>query len=191
MIENHDLLGLLRKTGAILDGHFLLTSGNHSDVYVEKFRILENPEALDRLCQAMAAHFRDSRIELVVGAAIGGILLAGGVGRHLGVRHIFAERVNGKLEFRRGFLVSPGTRVLIVEDIVTTGGSVMELIDLLKENDAEIIGIVEMVDRSKNGISFDPITKTLLKLPSQSWKPENCPLCKQSIPLTSRGRSGK
>ncbi|MFQ6611054.1 MAG: phosphoribosyltransferase family protein, partial [Fidelibacterota bacterium] len=164
---------------------------NHSDVYVEKFRILENPEALDRLCQAMAAHFRDSRIELVVGAAIGGILLAGGVGRHLGVRHIFAERVNGKLEFRRGFLVSPGTRVLIVEDIVTTGGSVMELIDLLKENDAEIIGIVEMVDRSKNGISFDPITKTLLKLPSQSWKPENCPLCKQSIPLTSRGRSGK
>ena len=191
MIEDLDLLELLKNTGAILDGHFLLTSGNHSNIYVEKFRVLENPEVLDRLCQAMAASFRESEIELVVGAAIGGILLAGGVGRHLDVRHIFAERVDGRLEFRRGFFVSPGTKVLIVEDVVTTGGSVFELIDLLKQYNANIIGIVDMVDRSKNGLNFDPFTQTLLKLPSQSWKPEDCPLCKESIQLTSRGRSGK
>jgi len=191
MIPENELLDLLKNTGAMLDGHFLLTSGNHSDIYIEKFRVLENPVALDRVCRAMAEYFRDCEIDVVVGAAVGGILLAGGVGRHLGVKHIFSERVNGKMEFRRGFFIPPKTKVAIVEDIVTTGGSVVELIDLVNEMGASISGVVDLVDRSQNGVIFKAPTYSLLKLPSQSWALKDCPLCQKLVPLTSRGRSGK
>ena len=121
MINKNELLQLLKDTGALLEGHFKLTSGRHSNRYIEKFRVLENPDALDQVCRAMAYPYNDKKIELVLGAAVGGILLAGGVGRHLKVKHIFSERVNGKMVFRRGFHFDPGMRILIVEDIVTTG----------------------------------------------------------------------
>ena len=190
-MQSGKLLSLLKETSAIMGGHFLLTSGRHSNVYIEKFRVLENPSALDEVCLEMAKIVKDQNIELVLGAAIGGILITGGVGRHLGVKHIFSERVNGKMILRRGFSIDKGQRVVIVEDIITTGGSVMELIKLAKENGAEIVHVVYLVDRNSDGIDFDIPSTALLKVPSESWEAQNCPLCHEGVAITQRGRSGK
>ena len=190
-MQSHKLLNLLRKTGAILDGHFLLTSGKHSNVYIEKFRILENPNSLDQVCEAMAGIVQGKGVDIILGAAIGGILISGGVGRHLEKKHIFAERINGKMELRRGFSISNGERVMIVEDIITTGGSVFELINLADELSAEIVHVVNLVDRSQIGIDFVYPSTALLNLPSESYNPNNCPLCEQGLPLIERGRTGK
>lgn len=182
---------LLEKSGAILNGHFLLTSGRHSNRYIEKFRVLEKPDALDLVCKEMAAPFKDENIQIVLGAAIGGILIAGGIGRHLGVKHIFSERVNEKMELRRGFDLPDGIRVLIVEDIITTGGSVFELIELAKEYNANIMGVVNLVERSAEPIDFGVRSIPLLNLPSESWEQNDCPLCRDNILFTQRGRTGK
>ena len=190
-MESGELLTLLQNTDAMLEGHFLLTSGRHSDVYIEKFRILEDPNALDQVCRAMAKIVMDENVELVLGAAIGGILIAGGVGRHLSVRHIFSERVNGKMELRRGFSIIKGQRVVIVEDIITTGGSVFELIQLVNEQGAKIVQVVNLVHRSSTEINFGVPSTALLTIPSESWEPNDCPLCKQEMPVTERGRTGK
>ncbi|MDB3868714.1 orotate phosphoribosyltransferase [Candidatus Marinimicrobia bacterium] len=186
-----ELQSLLEDSGAILNGHFLLTSGRHSNRYIEKFRVLEKPDTLDKVCQEMAAPYKNKNVEIVLGAAIGGILISGGVGRHLGVKHIFSERVNGKMELRRGFNLHDGVRVLIVEDIITTGGSVFELVQLVKEYNAEIVGVVNLVERSAEPIEFGVPSTPLLNLPSESWEEKECPLCKDNIKFTKRGRTGK
>ncbi len=190
-MQSGELLNLLKETGAIMYGHFLLTSGRHSNVYIEKFRVLENPAALDEVCREMAEIVKNQNIELVLGAAIGGILISGGVGRHLSVKHIFCERVNEKMELRRGFCITKGQRIVIVEDIITTGGSVIELIELVERQDAEIMHVVNLVDRSSGGVGFGVSSTALLTIPSESWEPENCVLCKQGMAITQRGRSGK
>ena len=190
-MQSGELLNLLKKTGAIMDGHFLLTSGRHSNVYIEKFRVLENPAALNEVCREMAEIVKNQNIELVLGAAVGGILIAGGVGRHLGKQHIFAERLDGKMELRRGFFISKEERIVIVEDIITTGGSVFELVDLAEELSAEIVHIVNLVDRSPEGIDFGYPSTALLNLPSDSYQPDDCPLCKKGLPPIERGRTGK
>ena len=190
-MEPCELLKRLQETGAMLDGHFLLTSGRHTNVYIEKFRVLENPQALDDVCRAMAGTVQNQNVELVLGAAIGGILIAGGVGRHLAVKHIFSERVDGKMELRRGFSITRGQRIVIVEDIITTGGSVFELIQLAKEYEAEIVHVVNLVDRSSGEVNFEVPTTALLTIPSESWEPEDCPLCQQGVAITQRGRTGK
>ena len=181
----------LEDTGAILEGHFLLTSGKHSNKYIEKFRVLENPETLDLVCGEMARLFEDKGAEIVLSAAIGGILLCGGVGRHLGLRHIFAERIDGQLCLRRGFDLPKGIKVLIVEDIVTTGGSIVELIDLCNDHEAEIVGICSLVDRSLKKTDFKHEYKSLLELPIESWDEQDMPDWLKEIPITSPGRSGK
>ena len=190
-MESSELLTLLNETGAMLEGHFLLTSGRHSDVYIEKFRILENPSVLDNVCREMAKVVKNQNIELVLGAAIGGILISGGVGRHLGVKHIFCERVKGKMQLRRGFSIAEGQRIVIVEDIITTGGSVIELIELAADKGAEIVHVVNLVDRSSGNVDFGVPSTALLTIPSESWNPENCLFCKQGIAITQRGRTGK
>ena len=190
-MQSNKLLNLLKDTGAIMNGHFLLTSGRHSNIYVEKFRVLENPSALDEVCRQMSEIVQEKKINLVLGAAIGGILIAGGVGRHLGVKHIFSERVNGNMELRRGFKIEKRQKILIVEDIITTGGSVVELINLANKHQAEIMHVVNLVDRSPEGINFSVSSTALLKIPSESWIENECPLCIKGIELTQRGRSGK
>ena len=190
-MQSNKLLNLLKDTGAIMNGHFLLTSGRHSNIYVEKFRVLENPSALDEVCRQMSEIVQEKKINLVLGAAIGGILIAGGVGRHLGVKHIFSERVNGNMELRRGFKIEKRQKILIVEDIITTGGSVVELINLANKHQAEIVHVVNLVDRSPEGINFSVSSTALLKIPSESWIENECPLCIKGIELTQRGRSGK
>ena len=183
---------LLTKTNAIMDGHFLLTSGLHSPHYVEQFNVLQHPEYTQRLCEAMAEKFRDAGIETVVGPVTGGVLLAHETGKALGTRAIFTERENGRMTFRRGFSLRPGERVLVVEDVVTTGGSIQEVIDVVKENGGIPVAVSMLVDRSGGKASFGDVPATaLLHMDVETYSPEECPLCKQGIPMTKRGRTGK
>ena len=183
---------LLIETSAIMEGHFLLTSGLHSPRYVEKFNVLQKPVYTEKLCRAMAEKFKDANIETVVGPVTGGILLAHETGKALGTRAIFTERENGKMTFRRGFTLHEGERVLIVEDIVSTGGSIREVIDVVKEHGGIPVAVSMLVDRSGGKATFGDVPSTaLLHMDVQTYKPEECPLCKAGIPMTKRGRTGK
>ena len=191
-MNSKEVLDLLEWSGAIMKGHFKLTSGRHSDTYIEKFRLLENPIALDKICITMSEKFSAKEVDLVVGAAIGGILIAGGVGRHLNTKHIFSERVNGDMQFKRGFSIEKNSNIIIVEDIITTGGSVRELIDLLViDYKVNIVGVVCIVNRSEDNLDFGSPFISLLNLPSQSWDKSNCPTCLKKIPLSKPGSTGK
>lgn len=191
-MTEQDVEELLVKTKAIMKGHFLLTSGLHSPIYVEKFNVLQHPQYTEMLCKELAKRFADKNIQTVVGPMTGGILLAHEVGKALGTRAIFTERVEGKMTFRRGFSLAEGERVLIVEDIVTTGGSVREVIEAVKKEGAVPVGIGLLVDRSGGKASFGDVPhEALLHLSVTTYKPENCPLCRDNIPMTKRGRTGK
>ena len=183
---------LLVKTNAIMNGHFVLTSGLHSPHYVEKFNILQHPKYTEQLCKAMAEKFKDSQIETVVGPMTGGILLAHETGKALGTRAIFTERVNGKMTFRRGFALHKGERCLIVEDIVTTGGSIREVIDVVKAAGGIPVAVSMLVDRSGGKATFEDVPSTaLLNMDVETYEPATCPLCQKGMPLTKRGSTGK
>jgi len=181
----------MQSTGAILEGHFQLTSGRHSDVYLEKFRLLERPEIVEEIGHLMAKVFNEEEIDVVLGVAVGGILLSHSTAKVLGVHGIFAERVNGKLALRRGFFLNAEDRVLIVEDIVTTGGSIKELLGLVEEYGAHIVGVVYLVERNREDVDFGYPSKPLMRYPAVSWDSDSCPLCQKGIPVKSRGRTGK
>ncbi|MBP2650669.1 MAG: Orotate phosphoribosyltransferase [Firmicutes bacterium] len=190
-MEEVQVKQLLIDTGAILEGHFLLTSGLHSPLYVEKFQALQWPEHTAKMCAALAERFKDDNIDVVVGPVTGGILLAHEVGKNLGTRAIFTERENGKMTLRRGFVINKGERVLVVEDIVTTGGSVQEVIEVVKAQGGELVGVGLLVDRSGGKVNFGVRTEGLLHLAVPTHQPDNCPLCAAGIPITKRGRTGK
>ncbi|MGI2335565.1 MAG: orotate phosphoribosyltransferase [Dehalogenimonas sp.] len=182
---------LFIKSGAVLNGHFKLTSGLHSPVYWEKFRIIENPEAAVALCGMIADHFRELGIELVVGPTTGGIILAFEVARQMELPAAFAEKEeSGERRFRRGFKIAPGCRVLIVDDVLTTGKSTREVIDALSRHQADILGIGVLVDRSDKPLDFGgtPLF-SCLKAVTPAYPPENCPLCRDGEPLTKPGSS--
>ncbi|MAO85815.1 MAG: orotate phosphoribosyltransferase [Candidatus Marinimicrobia bacterium] len=185
------ILDTLKTTGAILEGHFLLTSGLHSNKYIEKFRLIENPKSLDLVCNEMAKLFSNEDINLVLGAAVGGILISGGVGRELNLKHIFTERVNGIMELRRGFTIDESSKVLIVEDIVTTGGSIFELIDIVNDNNGQVMGITSILDRNQEPVDFGHTYKPLVQYPVDSYPAEQVPDWLNEIPITKPGRSGK
>ena len=192
MMTQEEVRALLVQTGAIMDGHFLLTSGLHSPHYVEKFNVLQHPEYTAQLCAAMAEKFKDANIETVVGPVTGGILLAHETGKSLGTRAIFTERVDGKMTFRRGFSLRAGERVLIVEDIVTTGGSIKEVIEVVKAAGAVPVAVSMLVDRSGGKADFGDVPSTaLLTMDVETYAPETCPLCAKGVPMTKRGRTGK
>lgn len=178
---------LFLQTGALLSGHFVLTSGLHSDTYLEKFAALQYPDLTQKLCDMIAARFADDRVQVVVGPATGGILLAHGVGKVLGTRAIFSEREDGRMTFRRGFTIAPGERVLIVEDVVTTGGSVLEVLNLVKDCQGDIVGVGYLVDRSGGKAEFGVRAEPLMRLEAQAWSADQCPLCAANQPFTSRG----
>jgi orotate phosphoribosyltransferase len=182
---------LLKESGAILDGHFLLTSGLHSATYIEKFKVLQYPLLCDKLCKGIAENFKTQSPNVVLGAAIGGIVISHSVGRALSSRSIFAERENGELILRRGFNIDVGERVVIVDDVVTTGGSILELIDLVVKYGGHILGIGVLIDRSGGRIDFGFPFYSLITLDIPTFKPDECPQCSAGIPLTARGRTGK
>lgn len=190
MMTEQEVKQLLIDTKAILEGHFLLTSGLHSPMYVEKFNVLQHPKYTERLCQELADRFKDQNVELVIGPMTGGILLAHEVGKALGTRAIFTEREKGVMTLRRGFRIEPGTRVLIVEDIVTTGGSVREVVDVVKASQGEIVGVGLLVNRSGGKADFgipNEKVQALLNLTVPTYQPDDCPLCKDYVPMTERG----
>ena len=190
-MNNHSYENILKDCGAILDGHFKLTSGLHSGTYVEKFKLLQYPGLTEKMCKDIAHHFEKSKPNVIVGAATGGIIISQWVASHLGTRSIFAERVDGKLEFKRGFDIKPGERVLVVDDVVTTGGSIYELIDLVAEKNGLLMGVGVLIDRSGNKVDFTVPYHSLLHLDISSYKPDECPLCADNVPMTTRGSTGK
>ena len=186
------VLERLRSAGALKEGHFLLSSGRHSDRYVEKFDLLRQPRDTEQVCRGFADHFRGDQIDVVAGPTTGGIILAFEVGRQLGVAAAYAERVsNGGTgrEFRRGTTFEPGSRVLVVDDILTTGGSVRETLAALQQHPVEIISVAVLVDRSGGQIAFDgvPLFSLVNKLEVTSWSAEECPLCIKGVQLVKPG----
>jgi len=179
-----DIDALLTRTGARLQGHFRLTSGRHSPSYIEKFRIMEDPEATTLLCGLIADRFRGEGISVVVGPATGGIILAYEVARQLGTRAIFAEKgTDGGLIFDRGFVVSPGERTLLIDDVLTTGGSVRQVLSLLETAKADVAGIAFLIDRTNGGVDFGLPLFACHLMSIESYDPAACPLCRQGLPL--------
>jgi orotate phosphoribosyltransferase len=187
MLTKEEILQIFKDTGALMEGHFVLTSGLHSAMYIEKFRILEQPRYTEMLCSEIAENYRNKNIDVVVGPMTGGIILAYEVGKQLGTKAIFTERVDGKMKFRRGFSLSSKDNVLVVEDIITTGGSVFEVIEEVKSFGAKIIGISCLVDRSNGKVKIDHPFKPLITLDVKSYKAEDCPLCKSGTKAVKPG----
>jgi orotate phosphoribosyltransferase len=199
---------LFRRSGALREGHFLLKSGRHGDAYIEKFAVLSDPAATSELCGFWAATHRDhadvARVDLVAGPTTGGVILAFETGRQLGVRAIFAEEVRGddgttRREFRRGFMIEPGERVLLVDDILTTGGSLLAIIPAVEAMGGEIVECAVLVDRSGGRPALtSPTTGRVyplralwhLDLPTYEPGPETCPRCLDGTPLHKPGSSG-
>lgn len=178
MLDEKQILKILKDTNALLEGHFILTSGLHSPHYIEKFRILERPDITELLCKEIAESYRNENVSVVVGPMTGGIILSYEVARQLGVKAIFTERVDGKMKFKRGFKLSYSDRVLIVEDIITTGGSIFEVIEEVKKSRAKIVGLGYLIDRSNGKEKFDIPSRALLTLDVITYKSDDCPLCK-------------
>jgi orotate phosphoribosyltransferase len=188
-MSTDNLLEVLRRIGALKDGHFLLSSGRHSDRYVEKFDLLRRPGATAAICTGIVDRFRGERIDVVIGPTTGGILLAFEVGRQLDVEAAFAERRDGGegREFRRGTVFSPGARVLVVDDILTTGGSVRETLRALADHPVEVVAVALLVDRSGGRVSFDVPHVALATLDVRTWDAASCPLCREGQPLVKPG----
>ncbi len=178
-------VALLEQRGALLRGHFQFASGRHGDIYVEKFRILQWPDVTSELCAGIAEHFR-GQVNLVAGPTTGGVILSYETARHLGLRSIIAERKSEgseQREFKRGFEIGPGDRVLVVDDVLTTGGSIREVLAAVRERGAEVAGVGVLVDRTAGKVDFGVPFYACISLEITSWSPEECPLCKQGVPL--------
>ncbi len=190
MSDENDLLERLRAVGALKEGHFLLASGRHSDRYVEKFDLLRQPVTTSQVCRAYADRFRGERIDVVVGPTTGGVILAYEVARQLGVAAAYAERradgAPGR-EFRRGTTFSQGQRIFVVDDILTTGGSVRETLAALAAQPVEVVAVAVLVDRSGGRVTFDVPLVALTTLDVATWEADGCPLCEAGMPLVKPG----
>ena len=186
-MEKERALNIFKKSGALLEGHFRLTSGLHSPNYFQCARVLQYPSYAEALCQEIADRFRDDRIDVVISPAIGGIVVGQEVARLLQCRAIFAERETDVMTLRRGFEIKPGENVLAVEDVVTTGGSVKEVIKLAQEAGGRVCGAAFLVDRSAGRAQFDVPFFAALQMEVITYQLDDCPLCKQGIPVIKPG----
>lgn len=186
-LNQEEILNIFKKTGALLNGHFLLTSGRHSNVYFQCAKVLQHPEYTEKICSLIAEHFKTSEIDTVISPAIGGIIVGQEVARQLNKKSIFAEREDKTLTLRRGFSLEKNEKVLVCEDVVTTGGSVFEVIDIVKNAGAEVVGVGFIVDRSNGKVNFGFPQYSTVKLDVVSYPPENCDLCKQGLELVKPG----
>jgi orotate phosphoribosyltransferase len=186
-----EVLNAFREAGALLEGHFLLSSGRHSDVYLEKALVLQYPRNVEKMCRELARRFEGDRPDLVIGPTTLGVVLAYEVAKHLGVRSIFAEREGDGRALRRGFRIEPGQRALVVDDILTTGGSVRDVLAVVKEWGGKTVGVGVLVDRSTQPLDFGVRTEALLKMDVVSYPPEDCPMCREDGPLAKPGTTPK
>jgi len=173
-----EVLEIYRSTGALLTGHFLLSSGLHSDRYLQSALVLQQPDTATRLCAELARHYRDQRIEVVIAPALGGVFVSHETARALGIRALFAERVNGELTLRRGFTIRPGERVLVVEDVITTGKSTKETIEVVRRAGGVVVAAAALVDRSGGTANVGVPHHSLVTLQVPTYEPAACPMCK-------------
>ena len=181
------LLDLFRRSGALLEGHFRLTSGLHSPGYLQCALVLQHPAHAEALGRAIAEKMRTLRPTVVLSPALGGIVIGHEVARALGVRAVFAERQDGALMLRRGFTVGETDRVLMVEDVLTTGGSTRETMQVATASGAQVVGAASIVDRSGGAVSFDVPFVSLMAIGLPTYEPDKCPLCAQALPVVKPG----
>lgn len=189
VINTEEVMRKFEEAGAIQKGHFKLTSGVHSDIYIQCAQVMQYPEFMNNLCSELGKKFRGDDVDVIVGPAVGAIIMAHVMARVLGpwVRAIFTERENGKMTLRRSFKIKKGEKVLVVEDVTTTGSSVKEVIDIVKERQGKVVGVGALIDRSGGKIDFGVKTRSLLTLDIKTYLPEVCPLCKKGIPAVKPG----
>lgn len=188
ILTDQQILNIFFETNALLEGHFLLTSGRHSNQYFQCAKVLQYPEYTSKVCSVLANYFLNFNIDTIIAPAMGGIIVGYEVARQLGKRSIFTERENNKMTLRRGFSLSQNENVLVCEDVVTTGGSVFEVIEIVKNYGANVVGVASLVDRSNGKVDFGYPFKSTLQLEVVSYLPEECPICKEgNIPLVKPG----
>jgi orotate phosphoribosyltransferase len=178
---------LLRESGVVLQGHFRLSCGRHSNIYFEKFRILEQPKVLEALCRLIAEHFVGKGIDLVAGPATGGMIVAYEVARLMNGRAVYIENEDGRKTLRRGSVIPSGSRVLVVDDVLTSGLSVREAIDVVRANDATVVGVGMLIDRSEAPIDFACEVFPAFTVEAQSWEPDEVPAWLAAIPIQKPG----
>ena len=191
MITEERVMEVLKEAGVLLEGHFLLTSGKHSNRYLQCAKIFRNTKYSEELCAALAEKFADEEIDVVIGPAMGAVQMAYEVSRQIGCENFFTERVEGKMELRRGFEVKEGMRCLLVEDVVTTGGSVKEVKELVEKMGGVVVGIGSIVNRSNGKADFGVPFKSVIAVNVESWEADECPLCKEGkTPAIKPGSRG-
>lgn len=186
-LTQEDYLNVFRKTEALLEGHFLLTSGLHSNVYFQCAKVLQFPWYAEKLCHGLAAHLKDLAVDTVIAPAIGGIVVGQELARQLNVRSIFTERQDGKMTLRRGFEIAKGEKFLVAEDVTTTGGSVKEVIEVVRDMGGMVQSVAAIVDRSGGRKLFDVPYYSLVRLAVENHDPGSCPLCRDKLPLVKPG----
>ncbi len=187
-MDRKEAFRIFEETGALQNGHFLLSSGLHSPQYFQCALVLQYPHYLEKFCSEIREYFYEEEdIRLVIAPALGGIMVAQELARQLGVRFIFAERENDKMTLRRGFHIEPHEKVLIVEDVITTGSSVQEVIDIVDKAKGYAVGVGAIVDRSEGQIDFGMPLFATVQVKAVTYQPDRCPLCSQKIPLTKPG----
>lgn len=180
-------LKIFENTGAILKGHFLLTSGRHSDTYMQCAKLFIHPKKAEEICKALVEKLKGIKIDLVASPAMGGIIMGYEIARQLNVPNVFFERENGAMSLRRGFTIAKGANVLVVEDVVTTGGSVKEVIEKVLGISGKVAAVASIVDRSGGTVNFGVDFISVLKLDIKSYESKDCPLCKEGIEVIKPG----
>lgn len=182
-MKREKVVELLEKTGVMMKGHFLLTSGRHSSSFLQCAQLLQYPQHTAEIAALIADPFKDAAVKTVIGPAMGGVIIAYETARILGARALFAEPIKGEMVLRRGFKIDPGEKVLVVEDAVTTGGSVQKVINLLLGFEAIPVGVSMIIDRSAGLVDFGLPAHSLLAMDLPSYNPGDCPLCLSGVPL--------
>lgn len=190
MTEN-EILELFRKHSALLEGHFILSSGLHSDRYIQCALVLQHPEVAQKLCAELAAKLREAGASVVAAPALGGVIVSYEVARALGVRSLFTERQDGVMTLRRGFSLTAGEPTLVVEDVVTTGGSTRETMAAVEQAGGKVVGVGSLIDRSGGKVDLGVPRAALVTLAVQNYNPADCPLCKSGIPAIKPGSRTK
>lgn len=187
MISKEEVLEIFKNAGVLMEGHFLLTSGKHSEKYLQCAKLFQYAKYSEKLCREIADKYKNDNIDIVIGPAIGAIQMAYEVSRSLNVKNIFAERENGVMTLRRNFEIKEGQNVLVVEDVITTGGSVKEVIEIVKKQGGNVVGVGVIVDRSSGKADFGTRLESVIEFNIETFEKETCPLCSKGIPVVKPG----